>query len=92
MLGECLKQVIYRKNKQKYLANHVMETKQTDSEFQCSLHCARHGSCTSVDYKTSGIGKGRCEVKKRTRQETADDNEKTSHEFNHLFVIKQVHE
>ena len=88
--GEYSKQVVFRKNKQKYLANHVIETKQAQSDFQCGLLCALHGSCASVNYKTSGIGEGRCELNSKTHQDITDDNKETSLEFNHLVIIKPV--
>ena len=39
--GESLacEQVRFQKSKQKYLANHVMKTKQADSELECAVHC-----------------------------------------------------
>ena len=87
--GESLafEQAIFERNEQKYLANHVIETKQAGSELECGLHCIADKSCTSINYKTSGDGKGRCEL-----------NNKTSHvddkihdlEFNHLAVIERV--
>ena len=51
-------QALFRKNKQEYLANHVIATKQAATELECGLHCVRHGSCLSVNYKISGFGKG----------------------------------
>ena len=90
LLGECSEQVVFRKSKQKYLTNHVIETKQAEFEFECGLLCARHGSCTSVNYKTSGIGKGRCELNSKTNQVTTDGSKETSLEFNHLEIIKWV--
>ena len=68
----CVKQAFFRKNEQKYLANHVIETKQAYSEFECGLHCVADGSCASVNYKTSGIGKGRCELNNNTLQGASD--------------------
>ena len=51
---------IFKRNEQTYLADHVVETKQAHSEIECDLHCGAEKSCTSVNFKTSGIGKGRC--------------------------------
>ena len=85
------KEVIYQKSEQKYLANHVMETKQADSESICGLYCAADKSCTSINYKTSGSRKGQCELNNKTVEETSDVDDKTHHaEFNHLAVIKRV--
>ena len=89
--GECLiKQAVFHRKKQTYLANHVIETKQAESELQCGMHCVADGSCASVNYKTYGIGKGLCELNNKTRPETSDADKKTNPEFNHLHVIKKV--
>ncbi|XP_028403166.1 neurexin-4-like [Dendronephthya gigantea] len=90
VLGECSKQVVFRKNKQKYLANHVIETKQAEFEFECGLLCARHESCASINYKTSGADKGRCELNYKTAKARTDDEEETNYEFNHLVIIKPI--
>ena len=83
--------VTYQISKQKYLANHVIETKQAESEMECGLHCVKNKLCTSVNYQISGIGKGRCELNNKTVQETSDVVEKIHHpEFNHLTVIERV--
>ena len=91
--GESLacKEVRFFKSGQKYLQNHVMETKQTNSEMECGLHCAKDESCTSINYKTSGKGKGLCELNNKTVEETSGVDEKIDHqEFNHLAVIGRV--
>ncbi len=89
--GECSKQAVFRRNKQKYLANHVIATKQAGSEIECGMYCVRDGSCASVNYRTSEIGKGRCELNKKTLQETPDvDGSVHDPDFNHLIVIKLV--
>ena len=89
--GECLsKQMLLRRNVQKYLANHVIETKQAQSERECGMYCVRDGSCESVNYKTSGIGKGLCELNSKTLQEASEYDQETNPEFNHLHVIKKV--
>ena len=72
------------------MANHVIETKQAQSDFECGLLCVQHESCASVNYKTSGIGKGRCELNKKTHQEITDNDETSNHEFNHLVIIRPV--
>ncbi|XP_028403163.1 uncharacterized protein LOC114525902 [Dendronephthya gigantea] len=89
VLSECSNEAVFRKNKQKYLANHVIETKQAKSEFECGLLCARRSLCTSANYKTSGEDKGRCELNNKTMQATTNDDEQTNHEFNHLVIIKR---
>ena len=84
-------QTIFKRNEQEYLANHVIETKQADSELDCGLHCIADKSCASVNYKTSGVGKGRCELNNKTVEKTPDVDDKIHDpEFNHLVVIKRV--
>ena len=63
---------IFRKIEKKYLKNHVIKTKQTYSETECCMFCAAIKSCASVSYKTSGIGKGRCELSNETVPEVPD--------------------
>ncbi|CAB4043149.1 Hypothetical predicted protein, partial [Paramuricea clavata] len=89
--GECsIKQAFFLINEQKYLANHAIETKQAESELQCSMHCVGVGSCASVNYKTSGIGKGLCELNNKTLQEISDlDESMQNPEFNNLYIIKK---
>ena len=91
--GESLvsQQAIFKRNKQKYLANHIIETKQADSELKCGIHCLADKSCTSVNYKTSGIGKGRCELNDKTVEKTCNVNDKIHDaEFKNLVVIRRV--
>ena len=91
--GESMasEQAIFHKNKQTYLPDHVIKTKQTGSELECGLHCVAEKSCTSINYKTSGIGKGRCELNDKTIEKTSEVDEKIHHlEFDHLVVVKQV--
>ena len=84
-------QTIFKRREQEYLADHVIETKQADSELECGLHCLADKSCTSVNYKTSGIGKGRCELNDKTVKETPEVDHKIHHpEFNHLAVVERV--
>ena len=85
----CTDQAFFRRNEQKYLANNVIETKQAYTELECGLYCVADISCVSVNYKTSGIGKGRCELNNKTLQETSDE-ETHSPEFTHLAVIERV--
>ena len=85
-------ETIFKRNEQTYLADHVVETEQEHSEIECALRCiVSEKSCTSVNFKTSGIGKGRCELNKKTVEETSDVDGKIHHpEFNHLALIKLV--
>ena len=66
-----------------------IETKQADSELECGLYCVADGSCASVNYKTSGISKGRCELNNETLQETSDEGTHNP-EFTHLGKIAKV--
>ena len=84
-------EAIFKRNEQEYLANHVIETKQADSELDCGLHCIADKSCTSVNYKTSGVGKGRCELNNKTVEKTHEVDDKIhDQEFNHFVVIERV--
>ena len=90
--AKCLiKEDVFHVNKQEYLPNHVIETKHAESELERGTHCVRKESCASVNYKTSGAGKGRCELNsKPSRQEISKRLHKP--EFNHLYIIKKVSE
>ena len=90
--GESLasEEAIFKRNEQKYLANHVIETKQAGSELDCGLHCIADKSCASVNYKTSGVGKGRCELNNKTVEKTAEVDKIHDPQFNHLVIVKQV--
>ena len=90
--GECVfVQAVLRKKNGKYLANHVIETKHAKTDGECCRRCIGHGSCVSVNYKTSGIGKGRCELNSKTLQDISDDDGSTSNsEFRHIYIIKKV--
>ena len=84
-------EAIFKRNEQEYLANHVIETKQADSELDCGLHCIADKSCASVNYKTSGVGKGGCELNSKTVEKTHEVDDKIHDpEFNHLVVIERV--
>ena len=89
--GECLtsEQVLFRRIKEKYLANHILERKQASSELDCGMHCVTDKSYASVNYKISGIGKGRCELNDKMLQGAAD-KEIHNPEFIHLAVVKRV--
>ena len=87
--GLCTDQAYFQRNEQKYLANHVVETKEADSELECGLYCVADASCVSINYKTSGICKGRCELNNKTLQDTS--HEKTHNpEFIHLAIIERI--
>ena len=43
-----------------------------------------------MNYKVSGLGKGRCEPNDKALHEVSDSDEKTKPEFNHLYIIKKV--
>ena len=87
--GERLacKEVRFLKSEQKYLKNHVVETKQAKSELKCGFYCAKNKSCTSINYKTSGDDKGQCELNNKTSHV---DDKIHDPEFNHLAVIERV--
>ena len=84
----CMQQALFLRIEQKYLSNNVIKIKQADSELECGIYCVADGSCASVNYKISGIGKG-CELNNRTLQE-ASDKETYNPEFTHLAVVKRV--
>ena len=84
-------EAILKRNEQRYLTDHVIETKQAGTELECGLHCLADKSCTSVNYKTSGIGKGLCELNYKTVKETSNVDDKIHDpEFNNLVVIERV--
>ena len=83
--------VSFQRKEKTYLPNHVYERKQTDSQLACCLSCVRNESCASVNYKTSGIGKGLCELNKKAIQERSEVEGKIRDpEFNFLAKIMQV--
>ena len=85
------RQAWFQRKEKIYLMNHVYERKQTSNEFACSLSCVRDESCESVNYKTSGIGKGLCELNKKATQERSEVEKKIRDpEFIHLAMIKHV--
>ena len=87
--GFCTKQALLLRNEAKYLANHIIETKQADSEFECGTHCVANKACMSVNYKTSAVGIGRCEINDKTVREVPDE-ERHDLEFIYLAVFKRV--
>ena len=88
--GKCSIQAVFHRSKGKYLANHVIATKQAKSESECGIYCIRDGLCLSANYKTSGVGKGRCELNNKIVQETSEADKETNPDFNYLYVIKEV--
>ena len=89
--GQCLThQAPFGRKVKKYLANHVIESIQTNSDLECAMHCVRYESCASVNYKVSGVGKGLCELNNKALHEVSSSYEETKPEFNHLYVIEKV--
>ena len=82
----CTEQTYFLRTEQKYIANHIIDTKQADNEFECGIHCVADGSCASVNYKTSGEDKGRCELNDKTLQEIPDGGTHDP-EFTHLAAV-----
>ncbi|XP_028398876.1 lactadherin-like [Dendronephthya gigantea] len=90
--GECqiIHQAVFRKEQQKYLANHVIDTKHAHTESECYIYCVRDKSCVSVNFKTSGTGEGLCELNSKTLQEISyADESKHNAEFNHLYKVEK---
>ena len=89
---ECVpsKEAWFHREEKTYLMNHAYEKKQTDSEFACRLSCVRDGFCASVNYKTSGIGKGLCELNNKITQERSKVEKIRDPEFNYHSKIKRV--
>ena len=88
--GKCLiQEAIFHVNKQEYLANHVIETKHAESELDCGTHCIRKESCASVNYKTSGVGKGLCELNSKPSQDEISERLHKP-EFNRLIIVRKV--
>ena len=91
--GECsIRKALLRVEKGKYLSNHAMETRSARSGFECGTRCFENESCASVNYKTSGVNKGLCELNLKTRQETYGLNGLmlSDPEFEHIYIIKRV--
>ena len=90
-LGHCLiQQALFGRKVKKYLANHVIESTQSDNDIKCAMSCVRHGTCASVNYKVSGVGKGLCELNDKALHEASGSDEETKPEFVHLYIIKKV--
>ena len=89
--GDCsINELMFRKVAKRYLANHVIDAKQAGSELECGMYCTIHGSCISANYKTSGSGKGLCELNDKTLQEVSENDKKTKSEFSHLYFVKPI--
>ena len=84
------KQAVFQREKQKYLANHVIETRKAEDELTCALYCIGHDSCASVNYKISGAHKGLCELNNETSQKASGNDEQTNSEFIYLYIFKKV--
>ena len=66
---------------------HVIETKQVEGKLEWGEDCVADGSCASVNYKTSGIGKGLCTLNCVTLGESSDD-ETHEQQFTYLAVTE----
>ena len=85
------KQAVFQREKQKYLANHVIATRQAQDELTCALYCIGHDSCASVNYKISGERKGLCELNSEISQKASGNDERlTTSEFVHFYILKKV--
>ena len=89
--GECTsdEQASFQATEGIYLANHVIETKHTETGLECGMQCLSYASCASVNYKISGIGKGRCELNKKTLQ-SASGSTMHNPEFKHFHIAEKV--
>ena len=92
--GKCqtFRQDAFRKIKKRHLENHVINTKQAGSEFECIMHCLADGSCASVNFKTSGINKGLCELNNSTLLEKSGVDKDLISGYNHLYIVEKVRE
>ena len=83
-----MKHATFKRKAGKYLPDSVIATKYAESESECSVHCTRLDACLSVNYKTSGVDQGICQLNKKTHSEklklVSDDK------FVHLSVTKRV--
>ncbi|XP_028414334.1 collagen alpha-1(XII) chain-like [Dendronephthya gigantea] len=85
-----INQAMFRKSQQKYLANHVINSQHANTELECSMHCVGDQSCASVNFKTSGTGKGLCELNSKTIKAISYvDGSMNNPEFNHLYKVKE---
>jgi hypothetical protein len=86
--GVTMKHAIFKRKTEKYLPDSVITTKYAESELECSMHCTSIDACLTVNYKTSGVDQGLCQLNNRTTLENlglvSDDR------FVHLSLIKRV--
>ncbi len=88
--GKCQHEAVFRKTAGKFLANYVIQAKEASSESECGIYCSRNKRCASVNYKTSGINKGLCELNSKSLGGMTLDELTDSPEYIHLHVIKPV--
>ena len=83
-----MKHAVFTRKTGKFLPDSVITTKYAESELECSMHCTSHDACLSVNYKTSGVDQGSCQLNNKTLSEKLGlvSDEK----FVHLSVIKRV--
>ncbi len=86
--GIAMKHAIFTRKTGKFLPDSVIATKYAESELECSMHCTSHDACLSVNYKTSGVDQGLCQLNNNTHSEKLKlvSDEK----FVHLSVIRRV--
>ena len=86
--GIAMEQAVFKRKTGTFLPDSVIATKYAESELECSMHCTSHDACLSVNYKTSGVEQGLCQLNNKTHSEklklTSDEK------FVHLSVIKRV--
>ncbi len=83
-----MEQAVFKRKTGTFLPDSVIATKYAESELECSMHCTSHDACLSVNYKTSGVDQGLCQLNNKTHSEKlklASDEK-----FVHLSVIKRV--
>lgn len=88
-LGNCLNEVLFQREEGKHLPGRVIETKHTNSEFECSLYCTIEESCLSVNYKYTGESKGLCELNDEALLDPPE-NGLAQPEFSYLGVVDRV--
>ena len=86
--GIAMEHAIFTRKTGQFLPDSVIVTKYAASELECSMHCTSNDACFSVNYKTSGVNQGLCQLNNKTHSEKlklASDEK-----FVHLSVIKRV--
>ncbi|XP_028396191.1 uncharacterized protein LOC114520165 [Dendronephthya gigantea] len=86
-LSECTDEAMFRKHVGKYLANNVFRTEKAQSESECSMYCLRHRSCLSVNYKTAGKHKGKCELNSKVAKDLSSKENGHYSEYVHLEKV-----